>query len=66
MKSEDCIVYETLTHWVEDCGNGLFKIWRIGMTHSTLTGTVHYSNDPQRAKERAIQQCILRTETEIR
>lgn len=52
--TEANIVHEVGSFWVLSAGPTLFRVLETSLTHSTVVGTFHYSNDPERARARAI------------
>ena len=58
------IAYENGKHWVLEKASGWFEVYTIGIIHSTRCATVHYSDRPQYALERAIIECDRREVTQ--
>ena len=54
------IAFEGSNHWVLDKGTGWFEVYKTGITASTKVATIHYSNDIELAKEKAISECLRR------
>jgi len=54
------IAFEGSNHWVLDKGAGWFEVYKTGITASTKVATIHYSNDIELAKEKAISECLRR------
>lgn len=65
LKEQD-IVHENGKFWVhaENPAKGLYKLYKAGVTHSTLAGTFHFSSAPERALALAIKECDARASAE--
>lgn len=59
MKVKD-IIYEAGKYWVRKVKYGHYEIYENTITHSVRRGTVHYSQDDDKARRRAIEECDRR------
>lgn len=61
MIKESQIMHENSPFWVLDTlKTGQYYVMQDQLTHSVRVGTVHYSNDPELALKRAINECNKR------
>lgn len=54
------IVYENGKHWVKKLGPGRYEVYRNELTHAVRRGQVSYTNDDDKALQRAIADCDRR------
>lgn len=57
--TEEQIVYETPSqrYFVLEIGTGHYEVLQNTITHSVRRGIVHFFNDPERARQIAIERC---------